>query len=109
MCDAPSKLAGKLPGWLIAGAIALGSGFHSAAAEAVDAPRLGKLLVQIESPYAETRRAAAEQLSGLTDPRALGALIAALRDESSDVRRVAIIGLAKAKGGAIDQLASRIV
>src|SRR5215210_350601 len=80
--------------WLVATAAAAGSllGAPAVCGQEV-APRMGKLLIDIESGEPSARRASAEALAASKDSRSIGALIAAMRDDEADVRRAAMLGL----------------
>src|SRR5439155_17241176 len=64
-------------------------------ANPVNPQDVGSALTQCESAGPDGRRAAVEILTHSRDPRAVGALILALKDEDYEVRRSAVLGLWK--------------
>src|SRR5215212_5199558 len=67
-------------------------------------PRIGKLLIDIETGESSARRASAEELARSNDSRSIGALIAAMKDEDAEVRRAAMLGLWRVGRPAFDRL-----
>src|SRR5438874_1213517 len=67
-------------------------------------PRVGKLLIDLETGEVSARRASAELLAASHDDRSIGALISAMRDEDADVRRAAMLGLWRVGRPAFDRL-----
>src|SRR5215212_9997896 len=65
---------------------------------------IGKLLIDVESGEVSARRASIEELSRSNDGRSLGALVAAMKDEDSEVRRAAMLGLWRVGRPAFDRL-----
>src|SRR5688572_9685579 len=77
----------------------------SAKADPTEAiPKIGKLLLDLETGEISGRRAAIEELSRSNDGRSVGALIAAMKDEDADTRRAAMLGLWRVGRPAFDRL-----
>jgi HEAT repeat protein len=86
-------------------ASAVGPAVGSASADAKSAPpRVGKLLIDLETGEVSARRASAELLAASHDDRSIGALISAMRDDDADVRRAAMLGLWRVGRPAFDRL-----
>jgi HEAT repeat protein len=65
---------------------------------------IGKLLIDVETGEVSARRASIEELSRSNDRRSIGALVAAMKDEDSEVRRAAMLGLWRVGRPGFDRL-----